>query len=63
MPKKTKVTGENGYDKLKKLFKQANKMYYKGMKSNGMIERLDIDRIVQNLCTELNPLYEVLGIY
>lgn len=63
LPKKTKVTGENGYDKLKKLFKQANKMYYKGMKSNGMIERLDIDRIVQNLCTELNPLYEVLGIY
>lgn len=38
-------------------------MYYKGMKSNGMIERLDIDKIAQNVQTELEPLYKVLGIY
>ena len=38
-------------------------MYYKGMKSNGMVERLDIDRIVQSVHTELEPLYKVLGIY
>lgn len=63
LSKKTKVSGGNGYDKLKKLFKQANKMYYKGMKSNGMVERLDIDRIVQSVHTELEPLYKVLGIY
>ena len=63
LPKKTKVSGGNGYDKLKKLFKQANRMYYKGMKSNGMIERLDIDKIAQNVQTELEPLYKVLGIY
>ena len=37
-------------------------MYYKGMKSNGMVERLDIDRIIQNVHTELEPLYKVLGI-
>ena len=43
LSKKTKVIGKDGYDKLKRLYKQANKMYYKGMKSNGMISRLDID--------------------
>lgn len=63
LPKKTKTSGKNGYDKLKKLFKQANKMYYKGMKSNGMIEQLNIDKIVQSVYTELQPLYEELGIY
>lgn len=62
LPKKTKVSGGNGYEKLKKLFKQANKMYYKGMKSNGMVEHLDIDKIVQNIHTELEPLYKELGI-
>lgn len=62
LPKRTKASGANGYDKLKKLFKQANKMYYKGMKSNGMVGRLDIDKIVQNIHTELAPLYNELGI-
>lgn len=63
LSKKTKAFGKNGYDKLKKLFKQANKMYYKGMKSNGMIEHLNIDKIVQNIYTKLEPLYKELGIY
>ena len=63
LPKKTKVSGRNGYDKLKKLFKKANKMYYKGVKSNGLIERLDIDKIVQYIQAELKPLYNVLENY
>ncbi|MCI8320976.1 MAG: DUF4276 family protein [Dorea sp.] len=62
LPKKTKASGKNGYDKLKRLFKQANKMYYKGMKSNGMVERLDINKIVQGVYTELEPLYKELGV-
>lgn len=36
--KNTKVSGKNGYDKLQRLYKQANKVYYKGIKSNGMID-------------------------
>ena len=63
LPKKTKISGGNGYDRLKKLFKQANKMYYKGVKSNGMVERLDIDKIVQGVQSELKSLYKELGIY
>ena len=62
LPKKTKIAGGNGYEKLKRLFKQANKMYYKGMKSNGMVERLDIEKIVQNVYDELYQLYRELGV-
>lgn len=43
--KNTKVSGKNGYDKLQRLYKQANKVYYKGIQSNGMIGRLDIERL------------------
>ena len=60
--KKTKVTGKDGYDKLKRLYKQANKMYYKGMKSNGMVSRLDIDKIANAVKDQLNPLYKALGV-
>ncbi len=60
--KKTKVAGKDGYDKLKRLYKQANKMYYKGMKSNGMVSRLDIEKITDAVKDQLNPLYKALGI-
>ena len=62
LPKKTKISGVNGYEKLKMLFKQANRIYYKGMKGTGMIERLDIEKIVRNIQNELAPLYEILGV-
>lgn len=62
LPKKTKVSGKNGYEKLKQLYKLANKMYIKGMKSNGMINKLDIDKIVSEVFDELQLLYEELGI-
>ncbi len=60
--KKTKVAGKDGYDKLKRLYKQANMMYYKGMKSNGMVSRLDIEKIADSVKDQLNPLYKALGI-
>lgn len=61
--KNTKVSGKNGYEKLQKLYKQANKVYYKGIRSNGMIEKLDIEKISDIVSDELNPLYEALGIH
>ena len=60
--KRTKVTGKNGYEKLKRLYKQVNKIYYKGMKSNGMVSRLDIDKIVKEVKDQLEPLYKALGV-
>lgn len=56
LPKKTKISGSNGYEKLKKLFKQANRIYYKGIKSNGMVEHLNVEKISQNVSGELYPL-------
>lgn len=37
-------------------------MYYKGMRSNGMISKLDIDKIVDSVKDQLYPLYIVLGV-
>ena len=62
LSKKSKVSGKNGYDKLQRLYKQANKVYYKGIQSNGMIGRLDIEKIANAVKDQLNPLYKVLGV-
>ena len=53
---------DNGYDKLQRLYKQANKVYYKGIQSNGMIERLNIEKIANAVKEQLNPLYKALGV-
>lgn len=60
--KNTKISGKSGYDKLQRLYKQANKVYFKGIQSNGLIERLDIEKIVDAVKDQLNPLYKALGI-
>ena len=60
--KNTKVSGKNGYDKLQRLYKQANKVYFKGIQSNGMIARLDIEKIADAVKDQLNPLYKELGV-
>lgn len=60
--KNTKVSGKNGYDKLQRLYKQANKVYFKGIKGNGMIGHLDIEKIADAVKDQLNPLYKALGI-
>lgn len=60
--KNTKISGKSGYDKLQRLYKQANKVYFKGIQSNGLIEHLDIEKIVDAVKDQLNPLYKALGI-
>ena len=62
LPKKTKVKGSSGYDKLKKLYRLSNKMYIKGMRSNGMVNHLDISKIVNAVKEELKPIYKVLEV-
>lgn len=63
LSKNTKVSGKNGFDKLQRLYKQANKVYFKGIQSNGMISRLDIEKIANAVKDQLKPLYKALGIY
>lgn len=62
LSKKTKITGSSGCDKLKKLYQQANKMYIKGMKSNGMVNKLDIPKIVSSVKDQLKPLYNIMDV-
>ena len=62
LSKTTKVSGKSGYDKLQCLYKQAQKVYFKGIQSNGMIGRLDIEKIANAVKDQLNPLYEALGV-
>ena len=56
------ISGKNGYEKLQNLFKQAKKVYYKGVKSNGLIEKLNIDAITDAVKDQLFPLYKALGV-
>lgn len=37
-------------------------MYYKGAKSDGLVERLNIDKIIYHVRGELDPLFQELGI-
>ena len=60
LAKNTKVSGKDGYDKLQRLYRRANKVYIKGNKSNGMIAHLDIDKIADVVKDQLNPLDKVL---
>jgi len=59
----TKVSGKSGYDKIQSLYKKANRVYYKGIGCNGMIERLDIEKIANAVKSQLSPLYKALGVY
>ncbi len=60
--KGTKTKGNTGYEKLRNLFKMANKVYYKGRKNNGMISKLDISKISYGVKDQLEPLYKALGV-
>lgn len=62
LKKNTKISGRNGYDKLKRLYERAGKMYFKGRKSNGMVAQLDIEKISIEAKGQLAPLFELLGV-
>lgn len=62
LKKGTRPSGKNGYEKLQSLYRKANKTYYKGIKSQGLIEHLDIEKISDAVKDQLNPLYEELGV-
>lgn len=55
--------GASGYEKLKFLFKKANKIYTKGQEVNGFVQVLDIGKISQKVSTGLELLYTELGVH
>ncbi len=61
LPKTTKRPSGNGQEALKKLFKKKNKLYVKGTKAEGFIERLDLLKIIKIQCKSFEPLCKSLG--
>lgn len=62
LPKKTSLPDGRGLKKLQSLFKKVNRVYLKGSKVDGFIQKLDMDKIVASLEQELAPLIELLNI-
>lgn len=56
----SKINGKNGYEKIQSLFKKGNKIYIKGRKVSGLLERLDIQKITESTKKELEPLIDIL---
>ena len=59
--KKTKINGQNGLDKVKYLFKCANRVYQKGSKVDGLVNNLNMDKICSHICSEISILCRELG--
>lgn len=55
--------GANGYEKLKYLFKKANKIYAKKSREvNGLVYALDVGLISKEVANGLDLLYKELGV-
>ena len=50
----------SGYERLKKLYRRANLVYYKGEKVEGFVEKLDMKRICCEHCKTFQPICEIL---
>lgn len=62
LSKDTKLKGKNGQEKIKNLFKKANKTYIKGQKCEGLIDNLDMKVILKEVPDELKAIYRILEI-
>ena len=62
LPKETKLKGKNGQEKIKSLFKKANRMYIKGQRCEGFIENLNMEVILKEVPDELKTLYSILEV-
>ncbi len=59
----TNINGKNGLDKMKTIYKKANKTYIKGGNTKDFIEKLNINKIIQNeeVKEKLKPLFDELN--
>lgn len=54
------ITGENGVEKLKKLFARGDRIYQKGFSCEGFIKSLDINLILNEIEDIIEPLIDEL---
>lgn len=62
LPKTTKMTKYNGVKGLEKLFTKANKAYVKGNRCGGLVNALDIEKILPNICDEIHVICDAIGL-
>ena len=56
------LRGINGIKKMENLFNKSDKVYVKGEKTEGLIQALDIEKIISEKQKSFKPLFKVLGI-
>lgn len=52
---------KNGLETIEKMFKDANRIYYKGDKVEGLVNVLNKRKILSKICAQLHPLCKELG--
>ena len=62
LSERTPKESGTGQDVIKKLFKKAKRVYVKGDKLDGFIEKLNIPLIRVQVCSNLRPLCKCLGL-
>lgn len=62
LPSTTKIPKGTGQQALKTLFKRANRVYVKGGRTEGFIDKLNIATILRKCCSSLKPLCESLSL-
>ena len=62
LPVDTKRPKGSGQEALKALFKKKNRVYTKGLKTEGFISHLDIVKIMKQVCCEVKPLCKIIGV-
>ncbi|MBP1917889.1 hypothetical protein [Youngiibacter multivorans] len=62
LPPGTNPNGNNGYEKMKNLFKKSNRVYVKGEGISGFIDSINLDKVMCINCNQLKPLCKVLNV-
>lgn len=62
LPANTSRPSGNGQTALKQLFRNANKIYVKGGRTENFIAKLDIPKIISKHCEQLKPFCSAAGL-
>lgn len=57
-----KINGSNGLKKIENLFKRVNKIYIKGESAKGLIDSLNIQKVMCTNCFQIKHLCKLLGV-
>lgn len=61
LPKKYKIPNKTGLELLKQIFRDKDRLYIKGEKVEGLVDCLNIEKILNIICKDIKPLCDELG--